>query len=152
VTIFIIFPQLLQHVAVEVGTMNGCMANRARLILRRLVMKIWCSRSSAKGGSGMTLQAKDVEVAGFYQARIRGAVWRMTNHATLGLNWLVLENERSLFVGVAGIANRIARRRRAQLLADESAVGVMTIGTLDESLFDTMVEGHVKLRLRLLMA
>jgi hypothetical protein len=53
---------------------------------------------------------------------------------------------------MARVANRIPRCRRAQLLADEPTMGIVTIGTLNKSFFHTMVEGHIELRLDLLMA
>ena len=100
----------------------------------------------------MALQAKNVQVAGLDQVRVWGAVWGMTGHATLGLDRLVLDNKGALFIGVARVANRISRRRRAKLLADEPTVGVMTIRTLNESFFHSMVKRHIELRLNLLMA
>jgi hypothetical protein len=100
----------------------------------------------------MALKAKNIQVAGFDEVRVWGTVWRMAGHATLCLDRLVLENERPLFVSVACVANRIPRRRRAQLLADEPTVGVMTIRTLNEPFLHAVVERHVELRLDLLMA
>ena len=74
-------------------------------------MEIWCSRSSAESGSRMTLQAENVQVAGFEQARVWGTVRRMAGYATLCFDRLVLEDERSLLVHVACETNRIPRRR-----------------------------------------
>lgn len=77
---------------------------------------------------------------------------RVAGHATLGLDWLVLEHKGSLLIRMACEANRISRRRRAQLLANEAAVGIVTIRALNESFFHAMVERHIELRLDLLMA
>ena len=132
--------------------MDCFMAYRASLILRRLVMKIWRSRSSAEGGSRMALQAENVQVAGLDQAGIGRTMWGMAGHAAFGLYWLVLENEWSLLIDVAVEADSIPRGRRAELLADEPTVGVVTIRTLNESFFHPMVERHVELRLDLLVA
>ena len=76
----------------------------------------------------------------------------MASHATLRLNRLVFKNKWPLFVSVARVAYRISRRRRAEVLADESAVRVMTIRTLNKPFFHAMVERHVELRFYLLMA
>lgn len=76
----------------------------------------------------------------------------MAGHATLGLDRLMLEDKRSLFVRMAGVADFVAGRGGAELLADKSAVGIVTICTLDEPFFDPVVEGHVELWLDLLMA
>lgn len=76
----------------------------------------------------------------------------MAGHAPLCLNRLVLEHKRSLFICMARVANRIARRRRPQLLANEPTVGIVTIGALNQSFFHPMVERHIELRFDLLMA
>lgn len=99
----------------------------------------------------MALQTKNVQVAGFDQARIGGTVWRMAGHATLCLDRLVLEHKGSLLIRMACVANRIPRCRRAQLLAYKATVGIVTIRTLNESFFHAMVERHIELRLDFLM-
>ena len=131
--------------------MDRRMAYRACLILRSLAMKIRRSRGSAECGSGVALQADDVQVAGFDQTRIWRAMGRMAGHATLGFDRLVLKNKGSLFVRMAGVADLISRGCRAQLLADKSAVRVVTIRALNQSLFHPMVERHVELRFDLLV-
>ena len=128
------------------------MAYRACLILRRLIVKIGRSRRRTKRGSRVTLQAQNVQVAGPDQTRIRRSMWRVAGYATLGLDRQMFEDEWALFIGVAGVADRIPRGCRAKLLADEPTMGIMTIGTLNEPLFHSMVERHVELRLDLLMA
>ena len=128
------------------------MAYRACLILRRLIVKIGRSRRRTKRGSRVTLQAQNVQVAGLDQTWIRRSMWGVADYATLCLDRQVLENERSLFIRVAGVADRIPRGCRAKLLADESTMGIMTIGTLNEPFFHPMVERHVELRLDFLMA
>ena len=76
----------------------------------------------------------------------------MTGYATLCLDRLVLEHKGSLLIHMACEANRIPRRRRAQLLAYEPTVGVMAIRTPNEPFFDSVVERHVELRFNFLMA
>lgn len=74
---------------------------------------------------------------------------RVARFTALGLDGLVLENEWSLLVHMACEADSIPRRGRSQLLPYESSMGIMTIRALHQSFLDTMVEGHVELRLHL---
>ncbi len=76
----------------------------------------------------------------------------MARFAAFWLDRLVLENEGSLFVGVARKADSIPRRRRAKLFPDETSMGVMAIRTLNKPFIDPVVEGHVELRLHLQVA
>jgi len=76
----------------------------------------------------------------------------MAGHAALCLDRLMLEHKRSLLISMARVANRIPRCRRAQLLANEPTMGIVTIGALNKSFFHAMVERHIELRLDLLMA
>ena len=99
--------------AVEIRAMNGCMANRARLILRCLAMKVRRSRGAAERGSGVALQADNVQVAGLNQSGIRRTVWGMAGHATLRFDRLMLKNEWPLFVSVARVAHLISSGSRA---------------------------------------
>ena len=79
-------------------------------------------------------------------------MWRMAGDATLSFDRLMLKNERTLFVSVARVAHLISCRCRAQLLADEPTVRIVTIRALNESLFHPVVERHVELWFDLLMA
>lgn len=121
------------------------MANRASLVLRRLIMEIRGPRSVAERGARVALQAEDIEVAGLEKMWIGGAVRRMTRFAAFRLDRLVLENEGSLLVGVARKANGIPRCSRPKLLPDEASMGVMTIRALHQAFLHTMVERHIKL-------
>ena len=85
--------------------MNRCMAYRACLILRGLVVKVWGPGSSAKARAGVAFQAENVQVACLDQARIRRTVGRMAGDTALCLNRLVFENEGPLFVRMARIAD-----------------------------------------------
>src|SRR5215813_8161292 len=71
---------------------------------------------------------------------------RMASYATLCLDRLVLKYERPLFVNMACETDVVSPCRRAQLLADEPTMRVVTIRTLNCSLFHSMVERHVELR------
>jgi len=81
------------------------MTYRAGLILRSLAVKVRCSRGPAERGSRVALKAKDVEVAGFDQAGIWGTVCRMAVNATLRLDRLMFEDERSVLIRMASVAN-----------------------------------------------
>lgn len=100
----------------------------------------------------MALQAENIKIACFDEPRIRRAVGRMAGDATLGLDRQMLENEWSLLIGMAGVADRIPCRRRPELFADEPSVGVVAIRTVNEPFLHAMMEWHVELRLDLLMA
>ncbi len=100
----------------------------------------------------MALQAEDIKVAGLKQVRIWGAMRRMARFTAFRLDRLVFEDEGALLVGVAREADGIPRRRRPKLFPYESSMGVMAVRALNQSFIDTMVEGHVELRLHLQMA
>jgi hypothetical protein len=53
----------------------------------------------------VALKAKDVQVAGFDQAGIWGTVWRMAVNAILRLDRLMFEDERSVLIRMAFVAN-----------------------------------------------
>jgi len=76
----------------------------------------------------------------------------VTGGATLNLHRFMLENERSLLVGVAGVADSVLGRRRPYLLGPDCAVHVMTIGALNQTFVHAMVKGHLKLGFLLQMA
>ena len=91
--------------AVEIRAMNCCVANRACLILRGLVVKVRRPGSGAEGRASVALQAENVQIASLDQARIWRTVRRMTGHATFRLNRLVFEDKWPLFVRVARVAH-----------------------------------------------
>jgi len=64
----------------------------------------------------------------------------------------VLEDERSLLVGVAREANSVLRCRRPDLFWPDRAVRIVAIRTPDQAFVDAMVEGHFELRLLLRVA
>lgn len=138
--------------AVKIRAVDRHVANRASLILRCLVMEIWRARRSAESRASMALQTKDIEVARLEQMRIGRAMWRMARFAAFCLDCWMLENERSLLVHVTRKADGVPRCGRAQLLADESSVGVVAIGALNKAFLNAMVERHIELRLHLEVA
>ena len=69
----------------------------------------------------------------------------MAGLATIDLYRLVFEYKRSLLVRVALEADRILRRGSAHLMGPRSPVRIVTVGTLDETFIDSMVEWHIEL-------
>src|SRR5262245_32444437 len=72
----------------------------------------------------------------------------MATAATFGSNRNVFKHERTLFVGVALVADRIATGQRLHLAQGGSPVDVVAIGALDHFLVYAMVVGLRKVRLR----
>jgi len=95
----------------------------------------------------VALQAKDIQVARLEKMRIGRAMRRMARFAAFCLAPWMFEDEWSLLVHVARVADGVSRRSRAQLLADESSVRVMAIRALYQAFLDAMVERHIELRL-----
>ena len=79
-------------------------------------------------------------------------VRRMARLAAFHLHRLMLKHERASLVGVAGVANRVLRRRVPHLLCPDRSVRVVTIAALYQPLVHAMVEGHAELGLLLKMA
>ena len=75
----------------------------------------------------------------------------MAGDATLCLDRQMLENEWSLLIGMAGVADRIPCCRRPQIFADEPAVRIVAIRTINEPFLHAVVEGHIELWLDLLV-
>src|SRR5436309_16062451 len=95
------------------------------------------SGGSPRGGERcacMTLQAELVDLAAFQQSRILRAVRRVTRHAALGLLRRMLEDERAMRFAVASSANLLLCGSGAKLARQESAVLVMTFGTVQQAL------------------
>ena len=76
----------------------------------------------------------------------------MARFATFRLHCWMFENEGSLLVHVAREADAIPRCRRSKLSADEPAMRVMAVRAVHEAFLDAMVEGHIELRLLVLVA
>src|SRR5262249_53657927 len=67
-------------------------------------------------------------------------MWCMAGHATFGLDGSVLPGKRAGFVGVAAEAYLVLRRSGAQLLRQEPAVLVVTVGAKDQPFVHAMVK------------
>jgi hypothetical protein len=76
----------------------------------------------------------------------------VAGRASFDFHRLMLKDERTLFVGVAGEADGILRRRGPHLLRTYRAVGIVAIRTLHQAFIYTMAKWHLELRLLLQMA
>lgn len=100
----------------------------------------------------MALQAEQIDVAHSQHVNICASVRNMTGRASFDLHGLMLEDERTLFIGMAGKADDILSRRGAHLLRSDSTVDVVTVRALHQALVYAMVEGHLELGLLLQVA
>jgi hypothetical protein len=82
------------------------------------------------GDIGMALQAEQIHVAHPQHVRIRVSMRNVAGRAAFDFHRLVLEHERALFVGVAGEADGVLRRRGSHLLRTNRTVWIVAIRTL----------------------
>ena len=90
---------------------------------------------------GVALQAKQIHLTHTQQARVGGAVRRVTRTATLRLDRNMFEHERALLVGMAFVTSGIAARKSLYLAQGRGPVDVVAVITLNQSLVDPMVIG-----------
>ena len=100
----------------------------------------------------MALQTEQVDVAELEHVRIGAPVGQMAGVATIGLDGLVLVDERPLLVRVTFKADSILGRGSPYLFGLHCAVDVVAIAALDQPLIHAMMEGHFELGLLLEMA
>ncbi len=101
---------------------------------------------------GVALQTEQIDVAHPQHVRIRATMGNMAGRTAFDLYRLMLEDERSLFVGMAGKADGILRRRSSHLPRANRAVWIVAIRTLHQSLIHAMAKWHLELRFLLQMA
>ncbi len=142
---FFMVSSLLQEKCVKIRAVNRGMAQRACRIFLALVMERGNRRRTRILGERVALQAQQVDLGALQQARIGRTMRRVAGDAAFGLDRLVLERERTRLVGVALEADFILRRRRPQLLGQKSAVLVVAVGALHQSLVDAMPERRAKI-------
>ena len=127
--------------------MNAGVANDARLILHRLIVEGRNARGCKVWRWRMALHAQRVDVGAVEQARIGAAVRRVAGGAAFGLDNVVLIHKRASRFGMALAANSVLLRGGLAALFLKSAVRVVAIRALNQSLVHLVVEGHGKLRL-----
>ena len=142
---------LLKQGTVHVRPVNLRVTQRAGLILRGLVMEGGGARRIGEGRR-MARQAQQIHVADLEHVSIGRAVRRVAGFAAFDLHRLMLEYKRPALIRMAGVANRVLRRRSAHLLGCDGAVRVMAIAALDQTLVHAVVKGHLELRLLLQVA
>jgi len=132
---------------VAVRTMNGCMAHGAGLIFLRLVMKSGGSSWADTHGKSMAFQTQQVYLRTFQQARIGRPVRCVACRAPFNFDGFVFKRVRSGFVRMAREANQILRPCSAQLARLETAVLIVAVRALHQSLVHAVMEGTVELLL-----
>ena len=133
---------LLEEGRIEIGAVDGDVAQHARLEKARLVVKRRHARCAAKTGCRVALQAKQVDVAQFQHVWIWSTVRQMARLTAFDLDGRMFVNKRTLLVRVALEADRILRRGSSHLLRFDCAVRVVAIAALNQALVDAVVEGH----------
>ena len=105
-------------------------ANGARLVLIRLVMKRWRARRREIHGRRVALQTEAVHVVASQQARIRRSVREMAHDTALSLDRRMLVNPRPDRIDMTLGADRVLRRTQLQHLRLESAMRVVAVTAL----------------------
>ena len=106
-------------------------ANGARLVLIRLVMKRRRARRREIHGRRVALQAEAVHVVASQQARIRRSVREMAHGTALSLDGRMLVNPWPDRIDVTLGADRVLRCIVLQHLRLESAMRVVAVTALD---------------------
>lgn len=119
---------------------------RAIGVLRVQVM-LWASRFYRADivRSAVTCQTKLCHAAGRQQARIGGAVRRMTGDASFSLNRGVLENEGTLLIRMTFDTSGINASCKSRLFEFKAPVRIMTITALHRAFENLVMERQVKL-------
>src|SRR5437660_12168398 len=116
------------------------MAQRAGRVFLALVVKRRNRRRTRILRQGMAFEAEQVDLGTLQQARIGRAVGRVAGLAAFGLDRFVLKGERSSLFRVTLEADLILRGRGPQLLAQETAMLVVAVRALHQSLVDAVAE------------
>lgn len=117
------------------------MAQRACLILLRLIVERRRGRCARIDVEGMTFEAQQIDLAALQQSRVGRAVRRVAGDTTFGFHDRVFVHEGSGLIRMALEAQRVLRRGGAQLARQKSAVGVVAIAALREPFIDPVDEG-----------
>ena len=127
--------------------MNGCVAHGAGLIFLCLVMKSGGSSGADTHGKSMAFETQQVYLRTFQQARIGRSVRCVACRTPFNFDRFVFKGVRSGFVRVAREANQILRPCSAQLARLETAVLIVAVRALHQSLVHAVMEGTVELLL-----
>jgi hypothetical protein len=82
----------------------------------------------------MTLQTQQVDLANSEQTWIGGTVWGMTTATAFRFHGHVFVYKRSLFIGVASVANRIAAGQGSDLADRGGAMNVVAVTAFEQAL------------------
>lgn len=124
--------------------MNGCVAHRACLVLRGLIVggTRWALHREC-----VALKAQKIDLAHAQETRVCRPMWRVATIAAFRFDGHVLVNKRTEFVGMTLGANLVATRQCPYLTDGGGAMGVVTIAALDQAFIDAVVIGLGKIRL-----
>jgi len=100
----------------------------------------------------VALQALKVDLTYTKQPRVRRSMRSMATATPVGLHWYVFINERTSLIGMALDTGGIAVRHSPHLTKSGSAMNVVTVNTLNQSLVYAMMERFKEVRLRGSMA
>ena len=144
----------LEEDLTKIGAVNKRVAHGAGLVFLSLVVgrSDGRLRGHVAQRKGMALQTKQIDLTHSQQTRVGRAVRSVATNATFGLYWQVLENERSLFFGMALETDLILGRAGTQLLRQEASVLVVAIRALHQSLVYPMPVGAAEFGLDLSVA
>lgn len=128
-------------------------ADRAGLVLVRLIVERRYSGSGEVHGSRVALQAQRVDIIARQQPRVWRSVRRMAPSASFGLDHRMRIDERACGLRVALHANCVATRTAVQhsagplQSAHERAMRIMAIAALDQPFIHLVMERLSKCRL-----
>jgi len=136
--------------------MNLRMADRAVPIARiGKVMRNLRRRGRVFSGHhadvAVALDAKLSNITTLEQLRVRRAVWIVARCAPFDLCRRMFEDERTLFVRVASVADSVRPCREPCLLQLEASVRIMAIAAIHRAFQHPVVKGPVELGLGLVM-
>lgn len=118
------------------------MAKRACLEETGLVVERRGAGRTAETRSRVALQTEQIDIAYLQHVRVRPAMNGVAGLAAIRFDGRVLEDKWALLVRVALETDAILGRGHPHLLRPNRTVRVVAVAALNESLVDTMVEGH----------
>lgn len=146
---------LAEQVVVVIGSVDFDVAERARLLLRRVLGvhdRESRPRRVTEGGRRVALQAQEIHVAVLQHVRIGAPMRNVAGGTTLDFDGGVRENERPLLIGVAfeaaivaGVAGADLTDEMIGLPVSRRSVLVMAISAFNQSLVHTMTKRHIEL-------
>ena len=126
------------------GVLHRLVVDRRRRRPSRCELRVLESR--------VALQAELIEIVASQQTRIRRAVWRMAERASLGFHHGMLIDERTGILLMALDADRIVLRGGLRHAFLKRAMRIVTVGACHQPLVDPVMEGLGERGFHVLMA